>query len=167
MDDHDKNRKTRDLIDQEYKWNIEAMYPDEKKWDADYADVLRMSEEYIRFSGNLGKSADMLLSAFRERDALWLVAERVYVYARMKRDEDNRVSKYQAMADKCHSLLAKASAAMSFFTPELLEIPEETLLSFIKQEEGLKQYEFAILNTLRQKAHVLSKPEEKCSRRLR
>ena len=41
----------------------------------------------------------------------------------MKRDENNTVSKYQAMTDKCRSLAAKISAAMSFFTPELSNMP--------------------------------------------
>jgi len=156
----DKKSKPRSQVDAKYKWNIEAMYPDESVWDQDYEKVSRMAEDFVRFSGNLAKGSDSLLSAFRERDALWLIAEKAYVYARMRLDEDNRVTKYQAMTDKCYSLIAKASAAMSFFTPELLEIPEETLKVFISQEAGLKQYEFAILNTVRLKAHVLTKAEE-------
>ena len=156
----DKKLKTRDMIDEKYKWNIEAMYPDESKWDEDFEKVARMADGFKRFSGALANDPATLLSAFRERDALWLNAERIYVYARMRRDEDNRASKYQAMADKCGAMLAKASAAVSFFTPELLEIPEETLKAFISGEEGLRQYEFAISDALRLKAHVLTKPEE-------
>ncbi len=49
---------------------------------------------------------------------------------------------------------------MSFFTPELLEIPEERLLGFIKEEPELKIYEYLILDILREKEHVLSKAEE-------
>jgi len=78
----------------------------------------------------------------------------------MKRDEDNRQPKYQAMADNCNTLIAKISASLSFFTPELLEIPESTLKSYISQEDGLHTYEFSILDTLRLKEHVLTKPEE-------
>ncbi|MCL1809921.1 MAG: oligoendopeptidase F [Clostridiales bacterium] len=136
------------------------MYPDEKTWGEDCAKAASLAEGFARFSGNLGKSPATLLSAFRQRDELWLTAERVYVYARMKRDEDNRVAKYQAMVDKCQSLVAKASAATSFFTPELLEMAESELLEFIAREEGLKLYEFAIMNALRLKSHVLTKPEE-------
>ena len=156
----DKKLKPRERINDKYKWNISAMYPDEGKWHDDFEAVSRMAGDFTRFSGALSKDAATLLSAFRMRDDLWLTAERVFVYARMKRDEDNRNTKYQAMADKCHSLFAKAGAALSFFTPELLEIPEDVLRSFISAEEGLKLYEFAILDTLRLKRHVLSKAEE-------
>ena len=157
---NDKKTKSRDQIESKYKWAIEKMYPDEKIWDSDYEKVSQMAEAFTRFSSKLGESATTLLAAFNERDALWRVAEKVYVYARMRRDEDNRVTKYQAMTDKCHSLIANASAAMSFFTPELLEIPEDTLKSFISQESGLELYEFTIFDTLRQKAHVLTASEE-------
>jgi len=155
-----KTTKTRDQIDAKYKWDIEDMYPDEQMWDSDYEKVAQMAEAFARFSGKLPESATSLLLAFQERDALWRVAEKVYVYARMRRDEDNRVTKYQAMADKSYSMIAKASAAMSFFTPELLEIPEDILKSFIAQEKDLQLYEFAIFDTLRQKAHVLTSAEE-------
>jgi len=144
-----------------YRWNISAMYPDENKWNDDFKSVTEAAENFSRFSGILGKDSATLLAAYRERDALWQTAERVYVYARMKRDEDNRDTKYQAMSDKCRTLLARVSSITSFFSPELLEIPEETLKSFIAGEEGLKTYEFAILDSLRLKKHVLTKPEEK------
>ena len=156
----DKKLKTRDQIDGKFKWNISKMYPDEAVWDEDFNKVMSIADAFTRFTGILGKDSATLLEAYRERDSLWLIAERVYVYARMKRDEDNRQAKYQAMADKCHSLIAKISAALSFFTPELLEMPEGTLKDFIMREEGLKIYEFAITDTLRLKAHVLTKPEE-------
>ncbi|QIB69598.1 oligoendopeptidase F [Aminipila butyrica] len=156
----DKKTKTRDQIDRKYKWNIESMYPNEADWDKDYNAVMQMSDEYAKYSGRLGESAGILLEAFQEKDKIWQVAEKVYVYARMKRDEDNRVTKYQALADKCHALLAKASSSMSFFTPEILELPEEKLLGFIQEEPELKIYEYLVLDILREKAHVLSKAEE-------
>jgi len=78
----------------------------------------------------------------------------------MKKDEDNRVDKYQAMNDKASSLIAKTASYLSFFTPELLELPEEKIRGFIEAEEGLKLYEHAINDLLREKAHILSKAEE-------
>lgn len=156
----DKSRKTRDQIEKKYKWNIEAMFPDEAQIDTDIEEVLAKTEEFGRFAGHLTENANTLLEAFQMRDAIWQKLEKVYVYARMRRDEDNRVTEYQAMTDKCQSIIAQVSAAMSFFTPELLDASEETLLSYIQQEAGLSQYEFAIRDVLREKKHVLTKAEE-------
>lgn len=155
-----KARKTRDQIDSKYKWNIEAMFPDEKQIDADLEEVGKKAEGYGRFAGHLTESASVLLEALSERDAIWQKLEKVYVYARMRRDEDNRKNEYQAMTDKCQTVIARVSAAMSFFTPELLSASEDTLLSYISREPGLSQYEFLIRDTLREKAHVLTKAEE-------
>ena len=161
MSSNNKSKiKTREQIGEKYKWDLEAMYKDEKTWDEDFTKVSLLAERFKRFSGSLADSPAGLLSAFKDRDELWRRAEKVFVYASMRQDEDNRAPKYQAMSDKCSSMIAKASAAVSFFIPELLEIPEDTLLSFISREEGLKPYEFFIKDALRLKSHVLTKPEE-------
>ncbi|MBQ2747724.1 MAG: oligoendopeptidase F [Firmicutes bacterium] len=159
-DNNTKKLRERSEIDKKYKWNIEAMYPDESKWDTDISECTEAAAKFAEFAGHLGDSAATLLDALRTKDEIWQKLERAFVYARMRKDEDNRVSKYQAMCDKSQVAIAKVAASMSFFTPELLDIPEEKLLGFIDEEEGLKVYEFLIKDTLRMKAHVLSKAEE-------
>lgn len=156
----DKHLKTRDQIQDQYKWNIEDMFSDESQIDKIFEEVLSETKEYTAFAGHLTESASTLLSALKTRDAIWMKLEKAYVYARMRRDEDNRKTEYQAMTDKCHSVIAQVSAAMSFFTPELLSASEETLLSYINEEAGLKEYEFFIKDILREKAHVLTQEEE-------
>jgi oligoendopeptidase F len=155
-----KETKTRDQIDPKYKWNIEEMYPDEEQWKADYKAVEDKAKDFAAYSGRLSESPQVLLEALQKKDNIWLILEKVYTYAKMKKDEDNRVNKYQAMNDKANSLIAKASSYLSFFTPELLEIPEEKLLGFMKAEEGLSLYEHVMNDILREKAHVLSGAEE-------
>ena len=156
----DKNLKQRNEIPQEYKWNIGAMYTDEAKWEEDVAQCICRAENFKNFSGKLADSADVLLNALTERDEIWQKLEHAFVYAAMKKDEDNRVDKYQAMDDKCSATMAKVAAAMSFFTPELLAVPEEKIFSFIAEEPGLSVYEFLLKSMLREKEHVLTAPEE-------
>ena len=109
---------------------------------------------------SMGESADTLLSAFKDRDDIWRRLEKIYVYARMRRDEDNADSRYQAMSDKCSAVIAAVSASMAFFTPELISVSEDDIRSYMDSEEGLDVYRFAIEDALRQKAHVLSESEE-------
>ncbi len=156
----EKNLKQRNEIANEYKWDIEAMYPDEAQCDADLADCVAMAEDFTKYDGKLTESAKTLAEALKLRDAIWLKLEHAFVYAHMKKDEDNRVDRYQALDDKCGSVIAKVSAAMSFFTPQLLEAPEEQILQYIQEEPELKVYEFMLKDALREKAHVLSAAEE-------
>lgn len=156
----DKKIKQRKDIDKKYKWDIEAMYPDEAQWEKDLAECLKKAEDFAAFQGRLTESAGTLAEALRLRDEIWLKLEHAFVYAHMKKDEDNREDKYQAMDDKCGTIIAKVSASMSFFTPELLEAPEEKILSYIKEEPALNIYEFMLKDALREKAHILSAAEE-------
>ena len=156
----DKNLKQREQIASEYKWNIEDMYPDEALWDKDLAECLEKAEEFTKYQGRLTENAQTLLSALQERDAIWQKIEHAYVYAAMKKDEDNRVDKYQAMDDKCGSAIAKLAALTSFFTPELLEASQEKIESFLEEEPALEQYRFLLESALKEKEHILSAAEE-------
>lgn len=156
----DKNLKKRKDIEQKYKWDIEAMYPDEAQFEEDLDECLQQAEQFTAFQGHLTENAQKLAEALQLRDAIWLKLEHAFVYAHMKKDEDNREAKYQAMDDKCNSVIARVSSAMSFFTPELLEVPEERILSYIEEEPNLKTYEFMLKDALREKAHILTAAEE-------
>lgn len=156
-----KELKTRDQIDSKYKWNIEAMIPDESVISGELETIKKEAEVYGEdFAGRLTESADTLLAAFQKRDDIWRRLEKIYVYARMRRDENNAETKYQAMADQCNSVIAAVSASMAFFTPELLSASEETILAYIDAAPGLEIYRFAIYDTMRQKAHILTQAEE-------
>lgn len=157
----DKNLKQRDQIAKEYKWDLEAMYPDEAQWEKDVEECVQAAEAFKRFEGRVCESSDTLADALEEKDAIWQKLEHAFVYAAMRKDEDNRVNKYQSMDDKCGSAVAKASAAMSFFAPELLAADERTILGFIDENPRLSLYRFALEDALREKKHVLSAAEEK------
>ena len=156
-----KDLKKRDQIDSKYKWNIEAMIPDESVIDDHLKQISEDAAGYTeKFAGNLTSSGETLLAALKARDDIWQRLEKIFVYARMRRDENNAENRYQAMSDRCQSVIAAVSAAMSFFTPELLSAPEEKILGYLDTTDGLEVYSFLIKDTLRQKAHVLSAAEE-------
>lgn len=156
-----KDLKRRDQIDPKYKWNIEAMISDESVIDDQLKKISEDAEEYTaKFAGHLAENGSTLLEALRSRDDIWRRLEKIYVYARMRRDENNAENKYQGMSDKCQSVIASVSASMSFFTPELLSAPDDIILGYIDTTEGLETYSFLLEDTLRQKAHILSAAEE-------
>lgn len=150
----------RNEIDSRYKWNIQAMYSSLSDWENDIESALKTAETYSEYRGRLTENADILLKALRDKDDIWQTLERAYVYARMKRDEDNRLPEYQAMTDRCFSAIAKISSALSFFTPELLGADEEHIRALIADNEELSVYTHYIDELLREKEHVLSEAEE-------
>ncbi|NLK73338.1 MAG: oligoendopeptidase F [Clostridiales bacterium] len=155
-----KRLKKREEIDNKYKWNLQDMYPDDEVWEKDFASVREKAKELEGYSGRLGENSEVLFEALDKKDQLSRMLGNIYVYARMKKDEDNNITKYQAMSEKAQALSVEIGTQLAFFTPEIIDIPEERLLSFIDENEKLKVYEFLLKDLMRQKQHVLSKQEE-------
>ena len=152
--------KQRNEIDDRYKWDIGRMYSSPDAWKHDLEEAVSGAEEFSSFHGRLGESAAILADALTESDRIEQKLEKAYVFARMKLDEDNRDAEQQAMHDKALSALASVSASMSFVSPEITSIPEETIEQFLKEEPRLKTYEHILRDAMRQKQHVLSEEEE-------
>lgn len=156
----DKKIKKREEIEDRFKWNLNEMYEDEALWDNEFRLVKEKAAAFSKYAGRLAESADILYEAFCKKDEILRILENVYVYARMKKDEDNRADKYQAMSEKAQSLAAETGVHLSFFTPEVIAIPEEKLFRFMEESSGLKLYEYVIRDLIRQKKHILSGIEE-------
>lgn len=152
---------TRDEADSKFKWNIEAMMPDESIVEPELERLVRAAEDFAKkYSGHLADSSEMLFNAFAERDDIFRQVEKIYTYAHMKRDEDNSNSKYSGMSDRCVSAISAIYGSFSFFTPELLEADEELIYKYVEENENLGTYEFLIKDMFRGKKHVLGHKEE-------
>lgn len=147
-------------ISVEYKWRLEDMFATDDDWEAAYTHVQAQLAQTAQCKGQLAKSASTLLSALRLQDSVEQELEKVYVYARMRKDEDNTRSIYQGLSDKAQSLVTQVRSAFAFMNPEILAIPIETLQHFIATEKGLQLYRHALADLLRQKPHVLTPAEE-------
>lgn len=150
----------REEIAEQDKWKLEDIFVSNEKWEqllAETQDMLPLAEKY---RGKLAESADVFLGCLEWAEKLGLNIEDLYTYARMRRDEDNRISLYQGMADRAGMLSVQAGSALSFIVPEILAISAEKL-DKIRQDPRLALYDHYLDNIIRQKEHVLSQAEEK------
>ena len=106
-------------IPDEFKWRLEDIYPSNEEWEKDFQQIQAMVSEVETFRGRLGLSAGTLLEALELDARLRELIEKVFVYARMRRDEDNTNPVYQALTDRAESLSARVQAALSFLAPEI------------------------------------------------
>lgn len=151
----------RSEIEDKYKWNLRDLYDTDDVWEQDFNKLKGMLPAIAQLKQGFADTAQNLANAFIKIDEVSLIGERLYVYAKMRRDEDNSNTKYQAMTDRAMSLLVELSSETSFIAPALLAQDEQKLLGFISDEKTLAPYAFTIKDTLRQKQHVLSENEEK------
>jgi oligoendopeptidase F len=150
----------RDEIDVKYKWKLEDIYDSNDKWEEDFKQVKHLAAEIGKYKGTLGESGMKLLGCLKLYSDLLSLNDKVFVYARMKRDEDNANPVYQALTDRSMALSTEVYAAVSFIVPEIISIPEDVLNIFIDGDNELKVYRQFINEIIRQKEHTLSEREE-------
>jgi len=152
--------KTRDQIEPCLKWNLEDIYRDEALWEADYQSMQRRIDAFSAHSGRLHGSADALFTALSDESQMGRLIEKLYSYAHLRKDEDNGNTRYQGMTDRAIQLYVSAQAASSFVEPEILQIPEPTLLGWAA-EARFAPFRFRIADANRRRAHTLSTEEER------
>ena len=148
-----------DIAD-EYKWNLEDIYPSIENWEEDYKFVESNLGKFDEFRGKLGKSGDTIYECFSLDEKISKIIENLYVYAYLNKDSDTRVSEFQGLADRAASLNIKYSEAVAFVEPELQMISEKKLKKYISKTDGLKEYNHYFDDLIRQREHTLSSEQE-------
>lgn len=150
----------REDIDIKYKWKLEDIYGSDKAWEADFGRIKLLSSEMAAFRGTLSKGPERLLECLRFCDDMLSLNDKLFVYARMKRDENNANPGYQALTDRAMALSTDVYASVSFIVPEIITIDEGVLKSWMESNTGLALYKQYFEEILRQKQHILSEKEE-------
>ncbi|ALS28988.1 oligopeptidase PepB [Paenibacillus sp. 32O-W] len=153
-----KHVPKRSEIAPEHRWRLEDLFPDQAAWDKEYEVAKELIKQIADYQGKLA-DPQQLKACFELEDDLSLHTERLYVYANMKHHEDTAEPVYQALADKAKRLSVETNEALSFITPEVLELPDETLDAMIA-DPSLAKYHHTLKEMRRQKAHILSRSEE-------
>ena len=77
-------------VDPRYTWDLTDLYPSVEAWDAARQEVMENYEKIEARKGTLGNSADDLYQTYRLVSDTMKEAGRVFVYASMQNDEDQR-----------------------------------------------------------------------------
>src|SRR5262245_49070585 len=117
--------RERDQIDERFKWDLTRIYPDWDAWQAAYAELDRKIGEFAALRGSLAQGATALLAAFTLRDEIGQLEYKVWYFASLCYDQDQRDNQANAKRQQVQILFAKAAQASAWFDPELLEIPLE------------------------------------------
>lgn len=142
-------QKLRSEIPSSDKWNIEAMYPDENGFSDDIASGLIKAESLAAMQGHIMDSPATLLNALITYSEAVRKVERAYIYAHMKRDEDNSDSRCTEMYGKASGALTTLSSIVSFLDPEILAAEPSLVISYLREEPGLEMFRHMLMTLLR------------------
>lgn len=147
-------------IEPHHAWDLTDLYADDAAWETDYQKVVALIENAKLFAGKLAESSQNIYDCLSTRSNLQMTLSRLYQYAYLSKDLDNRVSKYQALTDRAAMLSSEAGAAFSFVEPELLAIDEAKLKQMAAEFPKQDEYDFYITELIRSKAHIRSEEVE-------
>jgi oligoendopeptidase F len=152
---------SRGEIQAKYTWDLSSIFGSWEEWEAAFATLDAAIERYRRHEGTLAQGGDRLLRAYQDADELGQLAYRVWYYAALQYDQDQRDNDINARRQKVQLLIARWRQATSWFNPELLRIPLDSVRAWMLSSDALAVYRFAIEDLFRQQAHVLDAAGER------
>jgi oligoendopeptidase F len=134
----------RGAVPSRYTWDLTSICRDWDEWTTKYRDLDAAIERFKSFQGTLSKGADQLLAVFRAMDQMGALSYQVWYFASLQYDEDQRNNEINAKRQQVQILFAREQQASSWFNPELLAIPIETVRGWLDGNADLAVYRFAI-----------------------
>ena len=126
-----------------------------------YAELDRKIDEFAALRGSLARGSNAVLAAFVLRDEIGQLEYKVWYFASLCYDQDQRDNQVNAKRQEVQILFAKAAQASAWFDPELLTIPLDTVRGWMDASSKLAVYRFAIEDLYRQQEHVLDDKGER------
>ena len=147
--------RPRHEIPDRFKWDLTHIFPGWEAWQAAYDELDAKIATIASWQGTLAKGAANLLAAYTLRDEIGQLEYKVWYFASLCYDQDQRDNGINAKRQQVQILFAKAAQAAAWFDPELLRIPLDTVREWMAASTELAVYRFAIEDLYRQQEHVL------------
>jgi oligoendopeptidase F len=153
--------RNRTDVPAEFKWDFSPIYPSWDAWESGMHDMDGKIDAFVARKGTLARGPASVLEAYQAFDDIGKLQYRLYRYTQLQRDIDTRDQAVAARFQRVVAIFARFRTATSWFTPELLTIPETTMTTWIAQTPGLAAYRFTILDLYRRQAHLLDEKGER------
>jgi oligoendopeptidase F len=155
------NLPTRDAIPTRYTWDLTDICRDWDEWTSLYQQLDAAIDGFKAFQGTLARGAGTLLAAFKAMDAMGALSYRVWYFASLRYDEDQRSNEINARRQQVQILFARQAQSSSWFNPEILAIPLDTIRGWMDADSELAVYRFAIESLFHEQEHVLDEQGER------
>jgi len=145
----------REEIEDRYKWDLSPLYAGWDEWETDLETVRGTIERFADLQGTLALGPDQLVLALQRESEVLAGAEKVHSYAYLRWVEDTRDETVQQRMAQATTLFDGAHAATSWVVPELLAIPEDSVVSWVDEHEALAPFQYPIAEVYRTREHAL------------
>jgi oligoendopeptidase F len=153
--------RDRAAIAERFKWTLTDIFSDWAAWQAAYETLNTKIAAYAALQGTLAQGPDRLLAALKLSDDIGQLTYKVWYFASLWYDEDQRDNQINARRQEVQILFAKENQASAWFNPELLQISLSTIQAWMADHRELGVYRFALEDLYRQQEHVLDDKGER------
>ena len=141
-------------------WDLTDLYASEVAWQSDYEATKQQIEQLAGLQDTLGKNARALADGLQQISAVRKLLTRVYVYASLINDQDQRVEESQERLARARALSTGFGEAVSWVEPELIALGEKKLNKYLEREPGLEPFDFYLKDLMRNIPHRLDERGE-------
>ncbi|MBR1722727.1 MAG: oligoendopeptidase F [Treponema sp.] len=142
------------------KWDLSTLYKSDEDWEKALSSIKPLTESVVSYKGKLAESSEYLLNCLKAMEKLDLTIEMVYNYASLQHTADEGDSQAQDRDGRAMMAYAAAQSELSFFSPELMAIPDEKISEWINLPE-FADFKIFIQKELHHKPYILSEKEER------
>ncbi len=151
----------REEIPEKYKWDLTVMYESWEEWEKDVERLKAIYDDMANMEGTLKESSQNLLEFLNKQQKTGEIGIKVYCYAYLARSIDTRNSEANSRFQQIAGLMSQLGTKMSWVAPELLEIPQETMMEWIESTPELEPYKFGLAKMYRNQEYVLEADKER------
>ncbi len=148
-------------IEEKYTWNTKDIYNTNEEFEKDCELVFEKVEELKKYKGKLKESSENIYMVNKLDEEIGEIFSKLYAYAMLNHHRNMAEPENLKLYRKVEMMAPKISAELSFIVPELLQIDENVLEDYLKENEKLTRYKRVIKDVLKSKKHVLSEEGEK------
>lgn len=141
-------------------WDLSKIYASISDYEKDYDVVKNLMANISKYQTHILDSSKSLLELLDLDQKTERIIGKMANYAYRKYDEDLSNVDSQKLVGNFDKLYTEYSQNGSFIVPEILKGDYSLIEKYIKEEEGLKEYELLLKRIFRNKPHVLSEKEE-------
>lgn len=141
-------------------WDLSKIYASISDYEKDYDVVKKLMVNISKYQTHILDSSKSLLELLDLDQKTERIIGKMANYAYRKYDEDLSNVDSQKLVGNFDKLYTEYSQNGSFIVPEILKGDYSLIEKYIKEEEGLKEYELLLKRIFRNKPHVLSEKEE-------
>lgn len=132
--------KTRNEIPDQYKWDLESIFPDVAAWEAAIEQANGLCDEATTYAGLLQSSADTLADFLELQENLTGLVGKIFVWGYLPSSADTTDLEAIGRRDRAMGVGGRITAAVAFAEPEIVAIPADVLQGWVESEPRLAPY---------------------------